>query len=275
MASNDIPDPPLLPPGIEPKDCIVRLNHFKGQFDVYARKDNHERWIGPLFQLDQIMTGLEDRQLDLKLGPPSQSPDWHPLLDVWGLQVMEAAGFLNSNVYPGRIQWLIGRLASYAHSEHPIHPVLREDMWNGMDADLYRLMRPALHLASAILDDPETLRFFAGLATPKSQMQWVDKKNVGKCPIYKAKDTLSGDEIVEVYGMVTAMRNHIVWQLESAEDMYIEDVTFGITRPMVDKDGEWIQGARPEYVFTVGDALRICTNSVFGQARAKVTLPSA
>ncbi|KAG9959656.1 hypothetical protein KCU61_g7219, partial [Aureobasidium melanogenum] len=131
-------------------------------------------------------TGFEVRQLDIdkfggyevpdwnnlfywqpkyNLGPPTHDADWHGIIAKWGLPILEKAGF--PNYYPpddDDYAEPIGRLARarnpYQDDNKRIHPVLRQDMWPGIDDDDYQLLEPALLLASALLDDPGTLVFF-------------------------------------------------------------------------------------------------------------------
>lgn len=98
---------------------------------------------------------------------------------------MEAAGFINSTACggTGEGQMPSGRITT-ALGNGPIHPLLTEDMWHGLRAGEYALMEPAIRLASAISDDPESLCFFAELMVPSDQMPWIYVQHTGRCPIY-------------------------------------------------------------------------------------------
>ncbi|KAK6002583.1 hypothetical protein QM012_001333 [Aureobasidium pullulans] len=153
MTSYKVPiPPPVVPPGFNPSNYVARLDRVTNRFEMKPRSR------GKYSQLGLSSIGPNAGHTNLKVGPPSRAPDWHPLLEKWVLQVLEAAGYVNSTAHRGigEGQMPLGRLtAALAHE--PIHPLLREDMWHGLRAGEYALMEPAIRLASAILDDPEML----------------------------------------------------------------------------------------------------------------------
>lgn len=139
-----------------------------------------------------------------RLGPPSAIPDYPILLEKYGLQVLEAAGFLNheSDTISSNIN---GRLASkdwridqiHTGIESRIHPVLRQEKWDGITDHQYSLMHPALLLATAILDDPTTLCYFFALAEPVASMDTVSNASgrfTGECKTMKIPDSLTDDQ---------------------------------------------------------------------------------
>ncbi|KAG9552143.1 hypothetical protein KCU71_g11954, partial [Aureobasidium melanogenum] len=241
MASYSVPDPPpVVPPGFNPSNYVARLNRVTNQFDIQPRSRGKYSQLG-LPSIDP--TG---GHTNLKVGLPSRAPDWHPLLEKWGLQVLEAAGFLNSTAYrgTGEGQMPLGRLTT-AFGNGPLHPLLREDMWHGLRADEYALMEPAIRLASAILDDPETLCFFAGLMVPSDKMPFSYLQHIeGRCPIYGPSQPLDAAALADVYSKITDMRGHMRWTLQDMNTMLGDRSAFGLTKPWVESNGKVAEGAR-------------------------------
>lgn len=244
MSPYGVPDPPpVVPPGFNPENYVARLNRVASQFEI------HPRFRGQYSQLasvDPIARG------ELKVGPPSRAPDWHPLLEKWGLQVFSAAGFINSTAYGGFGQGQMpeGRLTALT-GNGPLHPLLREDMWQGLRAGEFTLMEPAIRLASAILDDPETLRFFAGLMVPSDQMPYVNLPHIGRCPRFAPSPPLDVNALADAYKKICDVRGYLVWRLEDMETMMNTHRAFGLTRPGLDSHGRVCEGARgPAYVIS-------------------------
>ncbi|KAG9603122.1 hypothetical protein KCU77_g1250, partial [Aureobasidium melanogenum] len=107
-----------------------------------------------------------------KLGPPSNAPDYPHHLEKYGMQVLEAAGFLN-------------------HKDEGVS---------------------ALLLASAILDDPVTLSFFYAMAMPTESMDTVSHATAGltaDCKIMKIPHVLPEGEEWAAYLKVDLMTLYI------------------------------------------------------------------
>jgi hypothetical protein len=142
----------------------------------------------------------------------------------------------------------VGRLAAAA-GNGPIHPLLRQDMWQGLRAGEYALMEPAIRLASAILDDPDTLRFFAGLMVPSDQMPCVYLPHIGKCPIFGPSQPLDATAQMDVYQKIMDMRRLMIWRMEDMDTMLGVHDALGLTKPGLDIKGKVCEGARgPGYV---------------------------
>jgi len=154
-----------------------------------------------------------------RLGPPSAIPDYPVLIEKYGLQVLEAAGFLNheSNFISKRIN---GRLASESWRidqgdtdiETKIHPVLRREMWNRVTDSQYLLIQPALLLATAILDDPVTLCYFHALAEPVTSMDTVSHVSAGltaDCKIMRIPNSLTEDQQRDIYMKLHSMTEYL------------------------------------------------------------------
>jgi hypothetical protein len=239
MSAYGVPDPPSgVPPGFNPENYVARLNRVANRFEIQPRSRGQFSQIAPA--LKNHIAGRE-----LRVGPPSRAPVWHPLLEKWGLQVFSAAGFVNSTAHrgPAEGQMPVGRLTA-ATGNGPIHPLLRKDMWQGLRVDNYALMEPALRLASAILDDPDTLRFFAGLMVPSNQMPCVYIPHIGKCPIYGPSQPLDAIAQADVYKKLLDMRHHMVWRLEEMNTMMGVHTALGLTNPGRDRNGRVYDGAR-------------------------------
>jgi hypothetical protein len=213
MSAYGIPDPPpVVPPGFNPDNYVARLNHVANRFEIQPRSRGQFSQITPAL-MNPIAGG------ELKVSPPSRAPDWHPLLEKWGLQVFSAAGFVNSTAHrgPGEGQIPIGRLTAATG--------------NGV-------------LASAILDDPDTLRFFAGLMVPSDQMPCVDIPHIGKCPIYGPSPPLDPIAQADVYKKLLDMRRLMVWRLEELNTMLGAHNALRFTKPGLDRNGRVYDGAR-------------------------------
>jgi hypothetical protein len=239
MSAYGIPDPPpVVPPGFNLDNYVARLNRVANRFEIQPRSRGQFSQIPPAL-INPIARGK------LKVGPPSRAPDWHPLLERWGLQVFSAAGFVNSTAHrgPGEGQMPVGRLTA-ATGNGPIHPLLRKEMWQGLRTDGYALMEPAILLASAILDDPDTLRFFAGLMVPSDQMLCVYVPHIGKCPIYGPSQPLDAIAQADVYRKLLDMRRLMVWRLEESNTMLAVHNALGLTKPGLDRNGRVYDGAR-------------------------------
>ena len=242
MSPYGIPDPPpVVPPGFNPENYVARLNRVANRFEIHPRLRGQ---YSQLASIDPIVRG------ELKVGPPSRVPDWHPLLEKWGLQVFSAAGFINSTAYGGFGQGQMpeGRLTA-ATGHGPIHPLLREDMWQGLRPGEYSLMEPAIRLASAILDDPDTLRFFAGLMVPSDQMPYVNLQHIGRCPRFVPSPPLDVNAQADTYKKLLDVRSYMAWGLVDMEIMIDTHFAFGLTRPGLDSNGMVCDGVRgPGYV---------------------------
>lgn len=224
-------DPPQLPHFTIINGQSHETDWHKHSWRYTARKDPHG-------------IGFEVRQLDIdkfdgyevpdwnnlfywppkyNLGPPTHDSDWHGLIAKWGLPVLEKAGFLNH--YPADDDDYaepVGRLASarnpHGDDDKRIHPVFRKDLWPDIDDDQYQLLEPALLLASALLDDPDTLAFFYAVSDLKSMTEFEDEVH-GKCKVANVPAALSNAQETEVYRKIIAMRNWLEWKFAPAPEM--------------------------------------------------------
>ncbi|KAG9652948.1 hypothetical protein KCV04_g52, partial [Aureobasidium melanogenum] len=247
-------DPPQLPHFTFVNGQSHVTDWHKHSWRYTARKDAHG-------------AGFEVRQLDIdkfggyevpdwnnlfywppeyNLGPPTHDADWHGLIAKWGLPVLEKAGFLNH--YPlddDDYAEPIGRLARARNSHQDdnmrIHPVLRQDMWPGIDDDDYQLLEPALLLASALLDDPGTLAFFHAISDLKSMTELEDEVH-GKCKVASVPATLSNAQETEIYRKILAMRNWLEWKFAPAPEM-VKANALALTDWRDDKNGNRLKAS--------------------------------
>jgi hypothetical protein len=180
------------------------------------------------------------------MGPPTQDRVWHALIEKWGLHVLEKAGFLN--YYPpagDEDMEPIGRLADAKNPQKEdrkrIHPVLRREMWRDIDDDEYQLLRPALLLASAILDDPATFTFLYAITDITSMTEFDDTLH-GKCKVAYIPATLTDVQQFAVCSKVLAMRNWMTWRFKPQRDMVAIDAD-GITNWRFDPNGNCLGAA--------------------------------
>jgi hypothetical protein len=248
-SSNLVPDPPLLPPVFNLNDHIAAIDPVVGKFVTIPRTPGvrYPRSLGPT-----------NGKVNLKLGPPSKAPDWHPLLEKWGLQVLDAAGFVNSTA-SNPFRTSLGPLSKHKPkvtgqqrhgAKHQIiHPVFREDLWEDLLEGEYKLMEPALRLASAIIDEPDTLGFFAGLTIPSEEMSWIYSSRLGRVPVFHATEPLKGKELIDIYNKVHNMRKYLKWKMVDGEPLVEELECFAVTSYVDAPDGSLVVGAELGYVF--------------------------
>ncbi|KAI4716848.1 hypothetical protein E4T48_06978 [Aureobasidium sp. EXF-10727] len=233
-------DPPRLPPWTNIKGTPHETNWKQHSWRYTARKD-------------AIGTGFEVRPLGIDefdgyevpdwnnmfywpakyaLGPPTQEPKWHALLDKWGFPVLEKAGFLRYDA-PEEDEYMapIGRLAKARNpsgdDDKLIHPVLRREMWKDINDEEYGLLEPALLLASALLDDPATLTFLYAVADVKAMTEFQDTVHgVGK--VVSMPTTLTNAQQTAVFEKILAMRSWMTWNFAPQRDM-LADNAYGLT----------------------------------------------
>jgi hypothetical protein len=83
--------------------------------------------------------------------------------------------------------------------------------WWITDED-YELLKPALILASAILDDPITLHFFYALSHEK-QWSWVNNQRLGMCRTVTIPPTLTQAEQTAANKKVMDMVSWTSWEV--------------------------------------------------------------
>lgn len=181
-------------------------------------------------------------------GPPNQQPArWHALIERWGFPILEKAGFLN--YYPSDSDDYMAPMGQFAKERNPnadpneqIHPVLRREMWRGINDAQYKVLKQVLLLATALLDDPATLAIFHAIADVDSLGEF-DDENHGKCKVLNIPATLSNEQEKEVYRKLFAMRGWVEWRFGALEDM-MSNQALALTRRRLDKNNDLMRTSR-------------------------------
>ncbi|KAH0158244.1 hypothetical protein KCU67_g7588, partial [Aureobasidium melanogenum] len=182
------------------------------------------------------------------LGPFTEVPQSSDVIKTWGLQLLEAAGFINCEQDDGDAymdpegRWAKTRNPHNLEAER-IHPVFRKDMFQNITDDGYELMLPAILLASAWLDDPTTLNFFYGV--------WADEQhtsfwnvNLGHCTIVHVPQTLSEYSQRETHEKIVAMRNWTSWRIVNASYL-VDRGAIADTGTKLDDSGKPVPASGP------------------------------
>lgn len=251
----DVPLPPELPYRTDEhgQPIIEHWADVKDKYTIRLLADGSAFEVRELNEDDPTGMGRRfegDWPKMYPMGPPSQRPDYHPLLEKYGLKILNAAGFINS-VNPwepvnlgahGRLHGADWRNPTSDPNER-IHPVLRFDMWNGITQEDYELMRYSLLLASAVLDDPTVLNYFYALMQPVASMETViDSDTNLLCRIVDIPDVLAAEQQRETAQAMMKMRGWTHWDLSSpaCDPPYY----LGITRTKLDQNSACIPAAR-------------------------------
>ncbi|KAH0034518.1 hypothetical protein KCU78_g2247, partial [Aureobasidium melanogenum] len=192
----------------------------------------------------------DDWDVQYRLGPPSTSVRWNSVVEKWGLQVLDKAGFINLNSNPGSsYMHPIGRFASKRNpsgmDDERVHPVFRREVWQNLSEGDYQTIMPALLLASAFLDEPTTLCLFHAISVPADQMTTIEDPNLKNCKRLQVPETLTEPEQWAVFHKISAMRQWTSFYWESSHKLKAEGGALGFCRPLVHKDGSDITASGP------------------------------
>ncbi|KAH0003978.1 hypothetical protein KCU78_g13620, partial [Aureobasidium melanogenum] len=182
------------------------------------------------------------------LGPPTEFPQSSAVIQTWGLQLLDAAGFINYEQDDGDAymdpegRWARTRNPHNLEAER-IHPIFRKDMFRNLTDAGYGLILPAILLASAWLDDSTTLNFFYGVWAPEQRTSFWDV-DLGHCAIVHVPQTLSEYSQRETHEKIVAMRNWTSWRFVNASGL-ADRGALALTRTMVDANGERIPASAP------------------------------
>jgi DNA-directed RNA polymerase subunit L len=181
---------------------------------------------------DAALENSHTAQWPYHLGSTIQGPEVPALIRKWGLQMLEAAGFVNHEPEVGEMYTdPIGRLAKTRNPldepEKQIHPVLRREMFAFITDEDYELMQPALLLASAILDDPTTLHFFYAVSHP-AQHSWITNPKLDKCRIVTVPATLKKAQQIATIKKITDMRSWTSWEINDHE-YFRDNIALAVT----------------------------------------------
>lgn len=182
------------------------------------------------------------------LGPPTSFPGPDAVIRIWGLQLLNAAGFINweqddADAYMDpKGRWAKIRNPHNLEAER-IHPVFRKDMFQNLTDDGYELILPAILLASAWLDDPTTLNFFYGVwATEQHTSFW--NVDLGHSTIVHVPQTLSEYSQRETHEKIVAMRNWTSWHIVNAS--HLADLgALAVTETKMYANGEPVPASGP------------------------------
>jgi hypothetical protein len=252
----NVPTPPMMPLVDDQGDIIY--DHWS---DIHHRYTTRLGEDGTWFEVRELNendpTGMARRfegdwPKNFPLGPPSDTPDHHPIHEKYGLKVLNAAGFINSiqpyeNAIVGPLGQLHGAMFRNPTSNlnERIHPVFRFDMWRGITQTDYQMIYPALLFASAILDDPTTLAYFYAVMQRADTMDTVVDPDINKtCKIVDVPDTLTYEQQVATHAAICAMRNYTSFNLQwcSANNCY---ASLAETSPIFTYDIYGVPAARP------------------------------
>ncbi|KAG9693604.1 hypothetical protein KCU95_g6404, partial [Aureobasidium melanogenum] len=231
----------------------VRLSDDKTHFEVRELNDNDSTGMGRRFEGDWPKM--------YSMGPPSEIPDYHPILEKYGLKILNAAGFIN-NIHPtdtitygpmGRLYGNAYRNPTWDPAQRT-HPVFGRQMWHGISDEMFALLQPALNLASAVMDDPSTLNYFYALGQGEASMQTVvDPDTKITCKIMDIPTTLTEAQQRDTFQQIWDMQFYMYF---SFRDMGPTYDAYGHTRPQWNSNNWFIQAARPN---TRCSVVEICT----------------
>lgn len=211
-----IPHAPKFPDG--------NLRNTAREFGARENPDGNSFEVRPIDPDDLTGEGRlspDDFPIQYRLGPPCKSMGWSEVVHKWGLQMLERAGFLNVDVLlaDGWYMSPFGKFAAEVTNpqrlpDQRIHPGFWKDLWHKTTDTDYDLMRPALILASAFLDDPTTLCLFHAMAAPADQMITFLDPKLGWCKRLDVPATLSDDQQIVTYHKICMMRQYmsIYWE---------------------------------------------------------------
>jgi hypothetical protein len=236
MSDDEPEEPPLpygipYPPALPNKISVERRNGRRHEIDPNwlrhaaqfgARDDPGGQGfqIRPFSRDDPTGNGARfpgDWDVQHRLGAPSPLHTWTYVISKWGLQVLDKAGFLNLDLdLPDSMLSIQGRYFPKRPAgwrDDTIHPALRKDMWRDIADNEYLMLKPAVLLASALLDDPGTMCLFHALATPSCHVTFQDP-TLGECKRIHVPDSLTGAEQVSTFRKMCDMRQwtYIYWE---------------------------------------------------------------
>ncbi|KAI5200401.1 hypothetical protein E4T38_06557 [Aureobasidium subglaciale] len=185
-----------------------------------------------------------------KLGPPSLRDDWNPLLDKWGMQVLNKAGFINYT--PPSSEKYMDPIGHGAEERNPgdteaerIHPVLQQDMWRNVSDDDFELLKPALLLATAILDEPETIALLRCITNDTATLPHFEDPKHGSCKLVIPVTPTDPEDMDVAFERMLQMRQWMSWQFRSVEEFKTYEA-MGLTMYRYGVDGEALEAARDQ-----------------------------
>lgn len=253
-----IPDPPTLPALFKDDRGVVHAATWRHAQHFVAKYNKHGTGFDVRQALDDEDTDEVDDEDDDKdkdgdewpyhLGAPTRPPVSDPLICTWGLQLLDAAGFINyeqddADAYMDPV----GRFAKIRNplnlQSERIHPILRKDMFQNLTDSGYELILPAIMLASAYLDDPTTLNFFYGVWATEQHTSFWDI-DLGHCTIVHVPESLSEENQRETYEKILAMRKWTSWVFVDPSQLD-KHGALALTGPKLDANSKLIPVSGP------------------------------
>ncbi|KEQ68065.1 hypothetical protein M436DRAFT_59237, partial [Aureobasidium namibiae CBS 147.97] len=255
------PARPLLPYGIPYPPALpdkLRWQDGEGEIDPDWRR--HAKYFGARdnvrgdgFDIRSCHPNLKGNgsstgswEVDYRLGPPSNGVVWNDVIAKWGLQVLDAAGFLDLDFgLPHSSQEPRGRYflkRPEVWKDETLHPVFRRDMWrDGLLDREWSSMKPAFLLASALLDDPSTMCLFYAVATPSCHV-YLSDPTLPFCRRLQVPDFLTEAQQASTFQKICDMRQRTYFYWESPANLARlgAGAATGATHPINDIHSLWV-----------------------------------
>ncbi|KAI5271574.1 hypothetical protein E4T47_05077 [Aureobasidium subglaciale] len=246
-------DPPVLPPLTLVENNSELTDWKEHSWRYTAQKDPASK----SFNVRQMhIKNFDDGEVPdphvfsakYKLGPPSLRDDWNPLLDKWGMQVLNKAGFINHTA--SRSEKYMDPKGHGAEERNPgdgeeerIHPMLQRDMWRNISDDDFELLKPALLLATAILDEPETIALLCCVTSDTAALPRFEDPKHGPCKLVIPVMPSDPEDTDVAFGRMLQMRKWMSWQFRSVDELKKYEA-MGLTMYRYGADGEALEAAR-------------------------------
>ncbi|CAD0107786.1 unnamed protein product [Aureobasidium uvarum] len=192
----------------------------------------------------------DDWDPQYRLGPPNPSIKWNDPISKWGLQLLDKAGFINFNLdIASAYMEPIGRFAAKRNpanrEDYRIHPVFRQDCWQVITDEEYDMIKPALLLASAMLDEPSTLCLFHAMSAQSSEMITFEDPVLKTCRRLRVPETLTEVEQLITFRKISSMREYTSFFWDSGDTILRARGLLACTIPLLQDDGKFIPAGLP------------------------------
>lgn len=255
LLSYGVPYPPELEATQRTSDGSIEVTDWTKHARYYGARD-HPKGSG--FEVRRFNEGdpagkgkwsSHDWDVEYRLGPPSTSVNWNNMIEKWGLQVLDKAGFINLD--PNTADSYMHPTGRFASRRNPsgkdgnrVHPIFRRQVWRSLSEEDYQTIMPALLLASAFLDDPTTLCLFHAISAPAEQMVTFEDPILKTCKRLQVPETLTESEQWSVFHKICAMRKWTSFYWESSDILKARGA-LGYCQPLVHKDGSRTTASGP------------------------------
>lgn len=189
--------------------------HVRSEYENELKCDERDKW-------------------PYRLGPPVVSVECSAVIEQWGLQVLEAAGFINRKQALNVDMNPMGGPNYFNRNpeleeEQRIHPVLRRDMFTELSKDKksypvisdddYKAITPSVLLVGALLDQESTLNFFYAVSNPSCHTKVADPHDETKTQVHiKIPDKLTEEQQGNTYWKIEDMREWTRWRVDNMRD---------------------------------------------------------